>query len=101
MYPAPVRRPSQPLCGIVLVVTLALLLTACGGGDSKLPEAPPDSLHVSCLTKPDRGPCRAAKPAYFYDYASDSCQQFLWGGCEGRVPFETLDACLRMCKGGG
>lgn len=77
------------------------MLTGCGGGgDNAEPPVPADSLHVSCLEKPDPGPCRAAKPAYFYDYRSDSCRRFFWGGCQGNVPFETLEQCLKMCKGG-
>jgi hypothetical protein len=85
----------------VLAAALALaLLARCGGGADNGPGVPPDSLHVSCLAKPDPGPCRAAKPAYYYDYSTDSCKQFLWGGCQGNVPFETLEQCLRMCRGG-
>jgi hypothetical protein len=83
-------------------LSLAVLLAGCGGGGDNAggPAAPADALHVSCLAKPDPGPCRAAKPAFYYDYPSDSCRQFLWGGCQGSVPFQSLDACLRMCKGG-
>jgi hypothetical protein len=78
-----------------------LMIGGCGGGADNGPDVPPDSLHVSCLSKPDPGPCRAAKPAYYYDYKTDSCRQFNWGGCGGNVPFETLEQCLEMCKGGG
>ncbi len=80
-------------------VLLALsLLAGCGGPESPT-RAPPDSMHVSCLAKPAPGPCRASKPAYYYDYQSDSCRQFFWGGCEGHVPFETLEACRSRCGG--
>jgi hypothetical protein len=85
-------------CASVLVA--GALLAGCGGGADNA-AVPTDSLHVSCLVKPEPGPCRAAKQAYFYDYRTDSCRQFLWGGCQGRVPFGTLEQCLRMCKGGG
>jgi hypothetical protein len=88
------------MAALVMAPGMALL-AGCGGGADNGPDVPPDSLHVSCLAKPDPGPCRAAKPAYYYDYQTDSCKQFLWGGCQGRVPFETLEQCLRMCKGGG
>ncbi|MBK1631074.1 hypothetical protein CKO31_10040 [Thiohalocapsa halophila] len=79
---------------------MALLLAGCGGGADN-GGAAADGLHVSCLEEPDPGPCRAAKPAYYYDYKTDSCKRFLWGGCRGNVPFETLEQCLRRCKGGG
>ncbi len=98
----PARVLTRVICPPSLVAATLALLAGCGGGAiDNVPDAPADSLHVSCLVRPDPGPCRAAKPAYYYDYQTDSCRQFLWGGCEGRVPFETLEQCLRMCKGGG
>lgn len=99
MLPAPVASLRR----VTVFASLAglALLAGCGGGADNGPKAPADSLHVSCLAKPDPGPCRAAKPAYYYDYKTDSCQRFIWGGCQGNVPFETLEQCLRLCKGGG
>lgn len=91
---APLRMLSVRL---PLVAALALL-AGCGGGADNGGAA--DGLHVSCLEEPDPGPCRAAKPAYYYDYQTDSCERFLWGGCRGNVPFETLEQCRRMCTGG-
>lgn len=82
-------------------LSVMVLLAGCGGGkDNAERPAAAEALHVSCLANPDPGPCRAAKPAFYYDYQSDSCRQFLWGGCQGNVPFATLDDCLRRCKGG-
>ena len=95
--------PASVLSLLRLAILLPLVVLAgCGGGGDNPagPAAPADALHVSCLAKPDPGPCRAAKPAFYYDYPSDSCRQFMWGGCQGTVPFQTLDECLRMCKGG-
>ena len=28
---------------------------------------------------------------------SESCQEFTWGGCQGSVPFETMEACMASC----
>ncbi len=95
---SPARAVFFPLAAVLLAVAL---FGGCGGGrDSAYSSVPGDSLHVSCLQQPDPGPCRAAKPAYFYDYRTDSCRRFIWGGCQGKVPFATLEQCLRMCKGG-
>jgi hypothetical protein len=97
------RVPVSPVLRASAVLSV-VLLAGCGGGGKdnpdSVPAVPADALHVSCLEQPDPGPCRAAKPAYYFDYQSDSCRQFLWGGCQGNVPFESLDECLRMCKGG-
>lgn len=90
----------RALTGLLALLGVALLLAGCGGGADNGGGAA-DGLHVSCLEEPDTRPCRAAKPAYYYDYQTDSCKRFLWGGCQGNVPFETLEHCLRMCKGGG
>jgi hypothetical protein len=94
-------EPVQPLA-FVLILLATALLAGCGGGRGSADSfAPGDSLHVSCLQRPDPGPCRGAKEAYFYDYKTDSCRRFVWGGCRGNVPFETLEQCLKLCKGGG
>ena len=47
-----------------------------------------------CLLLPDPGPCEAAIPAWYFDQDNLGCSQFTWGGCEGVVPFETLEECL-------
>jgi hypothetical protein len=80
----------------IVVGCLILLLAACGS----TPESSPgEQLHVSCLEKPDTGVCRAAKTAFYYDYPSDSCRRFNWGGCGGRVPFQSMDQCVKTCGG--
>jgi hypothetical protein len=82
-------------CAIVASL-LALLLVACGA----TPESSTgEQLHVSCLEKPDTGVCRAGKPAFYYDYPTDSCQRFVWGGCGGKVPFQSMDQCVKTCGG--
>ena len=46
-----------------------------------------------CELLPEVGPCNAAIPIYYFDADSNKCVQFIWGGCAGVVPFETLEAC--------
>lgn len=51
----------------------------------------------ACREKPARGPCKGMFQKYYYDRASDSCKTFIWGGCQGSVPFETLKECRNTC----
>ncbi len=89
-------RPSRASIIKAFVIALSALLSACGGSpDGAIPSS--DALHVSCLARPDTGNCRAAKPAFYYDYATDSCRHFLWGGCGENLPFESMDDCISAC----
>ena len=56
-----------------------------------------DPLDESCLLVPDPGLCQAAFPRYYYNSETEKCTQFLWGGCGGVVPFETLEECKKAC----
>jgi Kunitz/Bovine pancreatic trypsin inhibitor domain/Uncharacterized protein conserved in bacteria (DUF2330) len=50
-----------------------------------------------CRKKPDRGPCKGMFESYYFDSVSHSCKMFIWGGCQGSVPFRTLDECQKAC----
>lgn len=53
-----------------------------------------------CLLDPDPGPCEAAIPAWYFDQETGGCSMFFWGGCDGVVPFETLEDCaMAACDG--
>jgi len=40
-----------------------------------------------CSQPPERGPCRAALPSWYYDAAARDCKLFLFGGCQvGGLP---------------
>lgn len=51
-----------------------------------------------CLLKPDKGPCKALFWKYFFDPKSKTCKEFIWGGCDGVVPFETEKDCKELCE---
>ncbi|GAB3251874.1 hypothetical protein GCM10027347_10570 [Larkinella harenae] len=51
-----------------------------------------------CALKPESGSCYAYFTRYYYDQAEKQCKTFVWGGCGGVVPFETLEAC-QQCSG--
>jgi len=48
-----------------------------------------------CSLVPDAGSCEAAIPRYYF--SDRECRMFLWGGCAGVVPFETLAECQATC----
>lgn len=65
------------------------LFALAGCRSAALPEA--------CLEKPDSGRCRAAHTRYYFDPGTEQCKAFIWGGCEGHVPFATREECARAC----
>ena len=91
-------RLSQLSVIKTFVFALSALMAACGGSPEGAALSS-DSLPVSCLERPEAGSCRAAKPAFYYDYATDSCRQLLWGGCGGTVPFDSMEDCVSVCGG--
>ena len=42
---------------------------------------------------PDPGPCFAAIQAYYFNQETQQYEDFIWGGCAGVVPFESLLEC--------
>lgn len=78
---------------LTLPMILALgLLAGCQNSDSDA--ALPDA----CSQPPESGMCKAAFQRYYYDADSDSCRTFIWGGCKGSVPFETMQDCVSTCN---
>ena len=93
------RESSRHATWSMLLLLVVLGLGGCGGGSEHSTRS--NSLPVRCLNKPEPGPCKAFVTRYFYDYSYDKCRTFRYGGCRGRVPFETLAACRQTCIGGG
>lgn len=60
----------------------------------KKPEFPVEN----CQLKPDPGPCRARMDGFFYNKDSKSCQKFIYGGCQGTLPFAKLEDCESTCR---
>lgn len=45
------------------------------------------------------GNCRASLPRYYYDSATHTCKQFLFGGCNGNENnFDSKESCEAKCK---
>lgn len=47
----------------------------------------------ACSLTPDSGPCEAYIPKYYYDQEAGECKEFIWGGCDGVVPFDSMEEC--------
>jgi hypothetical protein len=77
---------------LLAALFVAVLLSGCltGIADTN------SSRDEKCFLEPDPGPCEAAIPRYFLGETGD-CEQFLWGGCQGVAPFESLEECRQAC----
>lgn len=73
---------------------LGLTLVGCNsmGGKAK------DDRPAECFQAPDKGNCKAAFRYYYFNQDSQSCEQFIYGGCGGTVPFKTADECQQACQ---
>ena len=49
------------------------------------------------MEKPDPGPCKGRFESYAFDPVKRVCKPFFWGGCQGKVPFETREECEKKC----
>ena len=88
------------ISGMVAVI-FALSYTSLlqpSSGDSKLPWQS-NVTDDRCFLKPNPGPCEASLERYYFDHETLACKSFTYGGCEGMVPFNNLQACLKECEG--
>ncbi len=46
-----------------------------------------------CDLVPDPGLCQAYITKYYFDKTDGKCKEFIWGGCNGVVPFDTVEEC--------
>lgn len=51
-----------------------------------------------CSLAPEPGMCKASIEKFYFDWESYSCKPFIWGGCGGVVPFDTLESCQVLCS---
>ena len=68
----------------ILAFLFLLILAACRA----------EGVCNECYLQPDPGTCKAYELRYYWDKKDSMCKEFIWGGCEGVVPFDTLDECL-------
>ncbi|XP_004690350.1 PREDICTED: kunitz-type protease inhibitor 2 [Condylura cristata] len=54
----------------------------------------------SCLVSKKVGRCRASIPRWWYNATEGTCQQFVYGGCDGNGNnYMTKEQCLKKCVG--
>jgi hypothetical protein len=78
---------------LTLILCAFLILYSCDSGEG-------DTLMIcgaaaeNCDLVPDPGLCKAYIPKYYFDKTDRKCKEFIWGGCGGVVPFNTMEECL-------
>ena len=51
-----------------------------------------------CNSIPDPGVCFAAFEIYYFNQETNQCEESIWGGCDGLVPFWSLEQCQNNCE---
>ncbi|XP_014383204.1 kunitz-type serine protease inhibitor 161-like [Alligator sinensis] len=55
-----------------------------------------------CRLPPEQGHCARYLKRYYYNWVTRTCQQFIYGGCQGNANnFKTRRECENRCKVGG
>lgn len=82
----------------LLILFTFLFLYSCDSDkcEDRLCNCEP-SPRYGCQLIPDAGPCDAYIPKYYFDMTAGKCKEFIWGGCEGVVPFNTMEEC-QQCE---
>jgi len=52
-----------------------------------------------CHLEDEPGPCRGLVPRFFFDFKSQECKRFFYGGCFGNANnFKTIKECHERCQ---
>ena len=51
-----------------------------------------------CNSIPNPGKCLAYFQTFYFDQITSQCEESYWGGCDGVVPFWTLEDCQNSCE---
>ncbi|TVQ16641.1 MAG: hypothetical protein EA361_03865, partial [Bacteroidetes bacterium] len=75
---------------ILLVAVFTMLTTTQCNKDNTIIDR--------CSLEPESGICKARIPKYYFDEIDNECKEFIWGGCGGVVPFDTMEECENQCN---
>lgn len=82
-------------CVLVLIAALACVWSARAAAYAV--EAQTGGA-AACALAPDPGPCKGLFEKFYFDAKSGTCRSFFYGGCQGVVPFETIEECRAACE---
>ena len=88
---ADVNKQTMKKISFFIIIAIASALSNCTKQN--------EECTTKCNQNGDTGPCFAAFRKYYYDKTEKKCKEFIWGGCNGVVPFQTLEECQSCgCK---
>lgn len=61
-------------------------------------QQPEADIRRRCSLEPVDGTCKALFTNAYFDKQTNTCLEFIYGGCGGVVPFADLAACKRICE---
>ncbi|XP_049527435.1 BPTI/Kunitz domain-containing protein-like [Dermacentor silvarum] len=85
-----------------LICTLLYVLWFCRAGiHGVCAFVTPALVHdqFTCSDPPEKGPCNESYTHYYFNTQNKTCQEFIYGGCEGNVNnYETIEECRVSCE---
>jgi hypothetical protein len=82
---------------ILLPLVIAFLLTHYGCEKDYNGYEKEYVKNSNCDLEPNGGNCYAHIPKYYFNKEECKCKEFIWGGCEGTVPFDSFEEC-KACE---
>ena len=74
----------------VIIILISFIIPFVGFGQIGATE--------DCNSIPEPGTCLAYIVTYYFNQNTSQCEESYWGGCDGVVPFWTLEECQNNCE---
>ncbi|XP_013110792.1 tissue factor pathway inhibitor [Stomoxys calcitrans] len=89
--------------GLLLAAIFYMGLMGISKADTKVVTTTtnkPPTKDPKCLLPKEPGPCRMRLDRFYYNVETDSCEEFVFGGCRGNEnAFGFKETCEKACKG--